>query len=330
MPGSHLMKCYLWNSAKNALVKGDKSLLSDWRENPGSTLWLHLSGDMSDEAESFLEEQFKLHPLGLEDAKRDRHPPKFEHFGDTIILIFKALAAGAVDINFRTEQLAIFVGEGFLVTRASGEVFCVDEFMTEIEADPSVMQAGSESVMVRLVRLVIEDYRDILFKLEPRLEVLEEGVLDSSVGNDILAELTVHKSDLKRLRRVLLYHELLINQMRNEPQLSFADEMKHHLNDLYEQQERCNSLALLYYEMCSDLIEGYLSMSSHRLNEIMKVLTIVSAVFIPLGFLAGLYGMNFEYIPELGWKGSYFALLAVMATIVIGLMVFFRKKKWIG
>ena len=72
------MKCYLWNSAKNALVKGDKSLLSDWRENPGSTLWLHLSGDMSDEAESFLEEQFKLHPLGLEDAKRDRHPPKFE------------------------------------------------------------------------------------------------------------------------------------------------------------------------------------------------------------------------------------------------------------
>ncbi len=324
------MECYLWNSARESLVKGDESLLSDWRGNPGSTLWLHISGAVSDDAESFLEEQFNLHTLGLQDAKRDRHPPKFEHFGDSTLLIFKALSAGAEDINFKSEQLAIFVGEGFLVTRSSGKITCVDKFRSEIEADPSIMRAGSEDSMVRLVRLLIEGYRDILFRLEPRLEALEEGVLDSAVGNEVLAELTVHKSDLKRLRRVLLYHELLINQMRHDPEVSFADDLKHHLNDLYEQQERCNSLALLYYEMCSDLIEGYLSMSSHRLNEIMKVLTIVSAVFIPLGFLAGLYGMNFEYIPELSWKGSYFALLAVMATIVTCLMVFFRKKKWIG
>ncbi|MEC5128441.1 magnesium transporter CorA family protein [Verrucomicrobiales bacterium BCK34] len=323
------MKCYLWNSTTEALAEGDQSLLSEWRENPGSTLWLHISGAVSDEAEAFLEEEFNLHPLGLQDAKRDRHPPKFEHFGNTTLLIFKALSAGAVDINFKAEQLAIFLGDGFLVTRASGDIVCVDEFRAEIERDPSVFRAGSESAMVRLVRLLIEDYRDILFKLEPRLDALEEGVLDSSVGNEILAELTIHKSDLKRLRRVLLYHELLINQMRHEPELSFADELKHHLNDLYEQQERCNSLALLYYEMCSDLIEGYLSMSSHRLNEIMKVLTIVSAVFIPLGFLAGLYGMNFVYIPELGWRGAYFVLLGVMAIIVTCLMLFFRKKKWI-
>ena len=106
-------------------------------------------------------------------------------------------------------------------------------------------------------------------------------------------------------------------------------ERQHEINDVYENQERANSLSSLYYELASDLIDGYISLASHRLNNIIKILTIVTTIFVPLGFLAGIYGMNFEYMPELHSRSGYFILLGVMATIVTVLLLVFRRRRWI-
>ena len=106
-------------------------------------------------------------------------------------------------------------------------------------------------------------------------------------------------------------------------------ERVHEIRDVFEHQERANSLATLYYEVASDLIDGYISLASHRLNNIMKVLTIVTVIFVPLSFLAGIYGMNFEYMPELKSHSGYFMLLGVMSTIVATLLFVFRRKRWL-
>ena len=134
---------------------------------------------------------------------------------------------------------------------------------------------------------------------------------------------------LKKLRRIFHYHERIFYELKNRLFSGIAQDHVHEVNDVYEQQERVNSLASLYYELASDLIDGYISVASHRLNQIMKVLTVIMAIFVPLSFLAGIYGMNFENMPELQSRSGYFILLGVMATIAFVLLIIFRKIRWL-
>ena len=144
-----------------------------------------------------------------------------------------------------------------------------------------------------------------------------------------MAELMGYKTDLRKFRRVLLYHVQVFTELMQAPPPQVRKERVHEIKDVYEHQERASSLATLYYEVASDLIDGYISLASHRLNNIMKVLTIVTTIFVPLGFLAGIYGMNFEYMPELKSPSGYFVLLGVMATLVVTLLLVFRKWRWL-
>ena len=118
-------------------------------------------------------------------------------------------------------------------------------------------------------------------------------------------------------------------QGKARPVPGIGAERIHEINDVYEQQERASSLATLYYELASDLIEGYISLASHRLNYIMKILTIITAIFVPLSFLAGVYGMNFENMPELHSQSGYFITLAIMGFIATILLLLFWRKRWL-
>jgi magnesium transporter len=167
-----------------------------------------------------------------------------------------------------------------------------------------------------------------MLNLEPRLEILETEIMQQP-DDSILAELLEYKTELKKFRRVFLYHQQVFGDLKtgNFPAVGTGHE--HEIVDVYEHQERVSSLATLYNEMVSDLADGYLSVASHRLNQIMKVLTVVMAIFVPLSFLAGIYGMNFENMPELQSQSGYFILLGLMFTIVVVLLIIFYRKKWL-
>ena len=175
---------------------------------------------------------------------------------------------------------------------------------------------------------MVDRYLGILLALEPRLDELEEEI-QRQPRDEMLGELAGYKSHLKKLRRIFAYHQQVFSGLRTGALPGFGAEVRHELNDVYEHQERAASLSGLYYELAADLIESYLSIASHRLNQIMKVLTIITAIFVPLSFLAGLYGMNFEYIPELHTHSGYFILLGVMAGIAVALLALFRKQRWL-
>lgn len=322
------MKCLLLQDGSREILDGGEELLDRWSEEPNSLIWVEINGPLSERHEQILTSRFKLHPLAIQDAKRDRHPPKLESFDDFTFLIFKTLTVDSVDIHFSTIQLAMFVGERFLVTRTSGPSQAIDRLKRETLQNPAKFSSGPWALAARLMRVFVNRYLEIILALEPELEKREQGLLERT-GDSVLAELTGYKTDLKRLRRIFLYHEQVLDRLRRHPLPGFPAEGKHELNDCYEQQERANSLTLLYYELASDLIDGYLSLSAHRLNGIMKVLTIVTVVFVPLGFLAGIYGMNFEHMPELGSKWGYYILLSVMASLAITLLLVFRKRKWL-
>ncbi|MCB1994873.1 MAG: magnesium transporter CorA family protein [Burkholderiaceae bacterium] len=321
----------LWCHPESGRVEvGDHSLIDAWRAAQGTHLWLDLADNDPEAERRLMIDRFGLHPLAVSDALHPRHPPKLEGFADHAFLLLKGIGPAQARFDFATLQIAIFVGTDFLVTRHSAPSTSIDRLWQELQDDPSRLVQGPDAAALRLARLSIDHYTQRLLTLEPWLEDLEDD-LAAHPRDATLAELTRTKTDLRRFRRVLRYHvqifEDLLDDDERPPQITAA--RRHEINDVYEHQERAASLATLYYEVATDLIDGTISLASHRLNNIMKVLTIVTAIFVLLSFLAGVYGMNFEQMPELHTRYGYFILLGVMATLATTLLVVFRRKRWI-
>jgi len=322
------MRALFFNPDTKVVQSGGEELIAEWKKYETGNLWLHIEGEITKEIAKLISESFGLHRLAIQDASRDRHPPKLEEFEDHTLIILKTLSNETKDISFSTLQNILFVGERFLVTRSSAPCNTIDQLFALEKETPRRIKKPPGQIACRLFRLFIDRYLEILLELETTLDAVEKSLAES-VDDRMLTEVTGYKGNLKRLRRIFLYHEQLLRKLHANPSPGFLPELSHELNDVYEQQERANSLTLLYYELSSDLIEGYLSLSSHRLNQIMKVLTVVTVIFVPLGFLAGIYGMNFEYMPELKSRAGYFILLSVMTGIVITLLTIFRFRKWL-
>jgi magnesium transporter len=323
-----MIRTLLYDTDSGQLEVGKRGLVNGWKQNGNKLLWLDLSDEPEDVAKQLLCEDLGLHPLAVQDALRERHPPKVEGFEDYTFLLFKGLSRVSETLDFTTLQLALFVGKRLLVTRRSSESRSVNQLWEEIRQNPTRMTAGPARLALQLTRKMVEHYLRLILGLEPRLEELEEEIL-AHPCDEILGELTGYKTDLKKLRRVFVYHQQVFTRLRSYSFPCFDEEIAHELNDVHEQQERAGSLSDLYYELATDLIDSYISIASHRLNQIMKVLTIVTAIFVPLSFLAGIYGMNFEYMPELHSRSGYFILLGVMLGLATVLLLIFRKKRWL-
>ena len=324
----NMLTAQLYDNDHEAATLGGAELLDDWEKNPGTTLWLDIDGPLDEATSQLLRTRLGLHTLALMDASRDRHPPKIEDFEDHTFVIYKGLAAGSDNIDCGTIQIALFVGERFLVTRHSGPSPSIERLRQELAGDTTPENHRPDTLAIRLSRLIVDRYLKILLALEPRLEVLEQRLMGEG-GDQTLGELVAHKSDLTRLQRVFHYHTEVAKNLKDGSHPGFRPDQRHATHDVYEHQDRAGSLAALYYQLASDLIEGYISVSSHRLNQIMRVLTIITAIFVPLSFLAGIYGMNFENMPELHSRWGYFTLLAVMAVVATTLLLTFRRKRWL-
>ena len=312
---------------------GGEEQIRVWHNNPDMVIWVDLFEEAGDTEHTLLTVDFGLHPLAITDAQRTRHPAKIEGFSDNTFMLFKGLSEDTNSIDFNTIQIALFVSDRFLVTRHSGVSDSINKLWEEILDQSENERLSKEKsdpagLALNLIRFIVNRYLPILLNLENRLEEIEIEFTQNP-QDSLLFELIDHKSHLKKMRRIMAYHTVVFEQLKKHEWVGIKSDSAHEINDVYEQLERATSLAGLYHELASDLQDGYISLASHKLNNIVKLLTIITVIFIPLGFLAGLYGMNFEYIPELKSKYGYFILLSVMASIAIGLLVLFKKIKWL-
>ncbi len=323
-----MIRTLLYDRDRNQVRTGGPELVSAWQQDTGSTIWLDCADEPVAAERQLLQECFGLHPLAIQDAERLRHPPKVESFESFTFILLKGLNADSEALDFSTIQLALFIGERFLVTRRSGESRSTNSVFEETTGNPAAFSDGPAAIALRICRRSVDRYLKILLDLEPRLEAMEVEVMQNA-DDALLAELLYYKTQLKKYRRVFLYHEQVFDELRSGTFAGIEAGRKHEIVDVYEQQERAVSLAALYYELAGDLADGYISVTSHRLNQIMKVLTVVMSIFVPLSFLAGIYGMNFDNMPELHSQSGYFILLGLMASLVTILLVLFRRKKWL-
>ncbi len=322
-----MIRARLYDPLSQSLQTGDESLVDRWAENPNSLLWLDLEDVEPVQEGRLMAARFGIHPLAIQDAQRERHPPKIERFEAYTFILFKSLRDDTDEVECRTDQLALFVSDRCLVTRHARASALVDQLMAAAERDAALMARGSGHLALQLSNLVVRRYVDLVLGMEARLDALEQQMFDHP-DDALLARLIAYKSELKKLRRVFAYHEQLLKSIAHEPTPGIPPQLGHEARDVYEQQERAGSLSMLYYELASDLVDGYISLASHKLNQIMKVLTIVTVIFVPLGLIAGIYGMNFEHMPELHSRFGYFGVLAFMALLVVVLLYLFRRRRW--
>ncbi len=328
-----MIRTLLYDAEQKSQTEGGEEQIHAWLNNPSLYIWVDFYEEDPVAETETMNNVFGLHPLAITDAQRNRHPAKIEAFGDHTFILLKGLSADTTTMEFATIQIAIFIGERFLLTRHTGPSVSIDKLWTEMiethrDNDQTSIDHQPDVQAVRLTRFVVNRYIPILLDLEKRLDEIEQEMI-AEPKDTLLFELIEHKTNLKKMRRIMAYHTEVFSQLKSAAWPAVSVERKHEVIDVYEQLERATSLASLYHELISDLQDGYISLASHRLNNIVKVLTIITVIFIPLGFLAGLYGMNFEYIPELHYKYSYFVVLLVMVTVAFSLLVVFKRMKWL-
>ena len=322
-----MIRVFLSDSNTGETHQGGKELIADWEASDSNLIWVDIGGEPHYSEEALLG-GFGIHPLAIQDALRPRHPPKLERFGDFLFILLRGLDADSTGIDFGVIQLSLFIGDRFLLTRHAQPSVSANWLFEELQRDAIVMSEGPGALAVRLSNRLARRYVEILLELEPRLDEIEEQMFRQP-DDTLLAELTGYKSQLRKLSRIANYLQQIAEKLRdsNDPLIGAA--LSHEIVDLYEQIERTRSLANLHYQISSDLTDGYLGMSSHQLNRVMQILTIITVIFVPLTFLAGIYGMNFENMPELSTRTGYFVVIGIMVLIAVSQLIYFRRKKWL-
>lgn len=294
----------------------------------GHISWINVDGIHQTEVIEKLGKQFGLHPLVLEDIVNTEQRPKMEDYGDYLYIVLKMIYLNNQADLIMSEQVSLVLGKDLVISfqERAGDVFepIRERFRT---AKGRIRQFGADYLAYALLDAIVDGYFAILEKTGERIEVVEQKVAVDPKPKTLQL---IHqlKSDMVFLRKSIWpLREVLCGLQRNESSL-IQGSTAVYLRDVYDHTIRVAESIESYREMVSGLLDIYLSSVSNRMNEVMKVLTVIATIFIPLTFVAGIYGMNFKYMPELEWHWAYFAVLGVMAVIGLVMVYYFRKKKW--
>ncbi|NRQ41274.1 magnesium transporter CorA family protein [Rheinheimera sp. YQF-2] len=288
-------------------------------------LWINLNDANAAEIQQVLQ-HFAIAPTLAEDFSRQRHPPKLEAQPEFSLLIMRGYADADFAEYSGSAQVNLLYSKQILISR----MHCHNpHLLQQLEPQLSNGTPGAIADWVKqLILAVSASYLEKLINFEDEQSELEDVMLHR--GNDeYMSRIMRYRSVLRKINRNLAYQKDIFSDAMYEEQspllrhFSTAD-----IRDFYEKFERLHSMTDLYYDQLSDLVEGYLSTTSHQINERMKVLTIVSTIFIPLTFVAGIYGMNFIYMPELQMPNGYFMVLIAMALGGIGGLIWFKIRGW--
>ncbi|MBO9363295.1 MAG: magnesium/cobalt transporter CorA [Thermoflexus sp.] len=275
----------------------------------------------------WLREAFGFHPLALEDAFRARERPKVDAYLDHYFIAFYAVGY-ETENGLSLHPLHVFAGLRYMVTIRSQPIPEVEQVIARWQ-DPERCRAPTPgSVVYDLLDAIVDAHFPVLDRIAEEVETLEERLFAGGDGRLVEAIFQTRKT-LLELRRVVAPEREVINLLLRRELPVFRSEDMAYFQDLYDRLVRMIESIDLYRDMLSGALESYLSLQSNRLNEIVKVLTTASIILMANALVAGIYGMNFQYMPELEWPWGYPMALSMMAGISAGLALFFRRRGWL-
>jgi len=298
-------------------------------ENEGHTSWLNVDGLHDTQQITRLGELAGLHSLVIEDIASTAQRPKIEDYDDRLYVVMRMLRANSATGEIDEEQLSLVLGPRSLISvqEAPGDVF--DPVRERIRSGKGrIRQRGPDYLAYALMDAVVDEYFVIVETLSERLERIEDSVLDDPTRAD-MANLHRLRGELLIVRRAIYPLREIFNTIIRDDHELISAETKLFLRDTYDHAVQVIDSVETLRDVVSGLMELYLSNVSMRMNEVMKVLTVVGTVFIPLTFLVGVYGMNFKFMPELFWPWAYPTLWAIMILLAGGMLLHFHRRGWL-
>ena len=301
-------------------------LLSD-RENQ---IWVDMMGESTSDFEQTLAGVFHFHPLAIEDALQDTHVPKLDDYGSYLYLVFHAVALGDEPMDIDSQEVDVFLGANYLVTIHEHSRRSIDRAWDAGHHVEIGLARGPAMLLYELLDSQIDNFIPLIDAFEEQLEKLGDDIFRSGESErELLNRLLTAKSSALRLQRILAPQRELLGRLSTGEYRVVPANVRMYYRDVYDHLARLANLADSMRDLSSSTIETHLALVNNRMNEVMKVLTMVSTIFIPLSFLAGVYGMNFEFMPELGIWWFYPLMWAVFISIAVTMLIIFRKRKWL-
>jgi magnesium transporter len=292
--------------------------------------WINIDGVHDTGLIEKVGSHFGLHPLVVEDIVSTGQRPKFEDYDEYLFVVFRMLTYDGGERQINSEQVSLVLGRNFVISfqERVGDVF--EQVRERIKAGKGrIRKMGCDYLAYSLIDATVDNYFTVLERIGERIETLEEKLV-AEPDEKMLNEIHDLKSEMLFLRKSVWPLREVINGLEKSESDLISDETNIYFRDVYDHTIQIIDTIESLRDTVSGMLDIYLSSLSNRMNAVMKVLTIIATIFIPLSFFTGVYGMNFRYMPELEWKWAYpLGFWLFILAVVFGMLVFFRRKKWL-
>lgn len=291
-------------------------------------LWLDFVFEPIETCKPILQDIFNFHPLAIDDALHETHVPKIDDWDTYLYLVLRTVRFASHDsLEIITPELDIFLGPNYIVTYNAGHIDAVEKVWDLCQQDQRYLARGAGYLLYQISDEIVNNSMTLIEDMDDHIDQIEDEIF-SDPQPITLAHIFTIKRSVQTLRRTLLPQREVFNRLARGDFGLILENDRIYFRDVYDHMVRLQEINESLRDVAGSAIDTYLSVVNNRMNEIMKVLTIIATIFIPLSFFTGIYGMNFVYMPELKWRWGYFILLGFLGMVIIGMLIFFRRKRW--
>jgi magnesium transporter len=296
-------------------------------------LWIDFIGETPEATRPILEE-FGFHPLAIDDCLEETHAPKLDDWGDYLYLVLNYMHLANKGDEWETEidELDIFLGANYVITHHDLPLSAVDDTLAACDRDPRNLQEGADHLLYKIIDNLVAEYMPIVEKIDEAIDHIEDEIFETP-HSGTLGRLFTLKRLLLSMRRILLPQREVLNKMARDDYKVIDRRDRIFFRDIYDHLVRLHDLNESLRDLVSGALDSYLSMTNNRMNEVMKILTVITTLFMPITFVTGFFGMNFfEPVAGLvGWtaRAAFFATLSVMLSVPITMFIWMKRRTWL-
>lgn len=300
-------------------------------KDPQARVWMDMECASEEEQQMVLSKLFQFHHLAVEDAINEIHVPKVDDYGGYLYLVFHSLTTGDEPMDIHTTEIDVFVGPNYLITIHETSSSTINKMWHREYHQERGLARGIALLLYEMLDRQVDSYMTLLDEFETRIEELGDVIFLSKPSDEraILNEILTAKSSTLRIRRILLPQREVFEHLAHDDLSAIPTEARIYFQDLNDHIIRFAGIAESMRDLVQSTMTTHLTLSNNRLNEIMKVLTIISTIFMPLSFVSGIYGMNFHFMPEVSWPWGYPMVWVIFLIIATLMILFFRRRNWI-
>ena len=310
------------------LVK-DPSLatLKKMAKSPKNTVWIDLQ-DATDKEYEFLRSTFDFHPLSMDDCKQNIELPKIERFREYIFVVFHMVEYSKSKREIEMVEIDAFLGKNYFVTEHKGEFHAVERLRKVLDTNHELMRKGPDFLLHNIIDYTIDQYLPLLDSWDEEIESLEDSIIAGETEGALEKLIDFRRSVSEMKRSIVPQRHTIYKLTKAGDYTVISEKVSHYFRDVYDHIQRAQGILESQRDLVSSAFQALSSHSSNKMNDIMKTLTLVATIMMPLTLIAGIYGMNFRNMPELAHPFGYLLVLFAMLIIGVGMIAYFKKKGW--